>query len=248
MWAKELWDARWRAPILNPIGWILAISFPFLFSIIQIHGPNLPVAAARLLHYPNMAYGWFGEDLPELLLLYVVIWAIAQITREWQAGTIEFLGQLPLTPGQIAWRKGMWGMAEVAVLSLTSSAVLWIASLVDGHALPLGPFLLSTVLITVGFIAILWFASLCAWLLHSTYALILAVLALYIGSVIVRGFHSIHRFSPLTYITNTNPAVHTAVLWEHLAGVAAVAALLAFLAVRAAAQQELISNHRGDQL
>ncbi len=248
MWAKELWDARWRAPILNPIGWILAVSFPFLFSIIKFHGPNLPAAAARLLHYPNMAYGWFGEDLPELLLLYVIIWAIAQIAREWQTGTIEFLGQLPLTSGQIAWRKGIAGMAEVAVLSLTSSAVLWIASLVGGHTLPLGPFLLSTVLITVGFIAVLWFASLCAWLLHSTYAVILVVLALYIGSIIVRGFHSIDRFSPLTYLTNTNPAVPIAVLWEHLAGVAAAAALLAFLAVRAAARQEFISNHGRDQV
>ncbi len=248
MWAKELWDARWRAPILNPIGWLLALSFPFLFSIVKLHAAHVPAAAAPLLHYPNMAFGWFGEDLPELLLLYVIIWSIAQITREWQTGTIEFLGQLPLTSGQIAWRKGTWGTAEIAALSLTSSAVLWIASQAGGHALPLATFVLSVALITMGFIAVLWLASLCAWALHSTYAVILLVLAFYIGSVITRSYHSLHRFSPLTYITNTNPAVHTTVLLAHLAEVTVAACLLALLAVRAAAKQEFISNHGRDQL
>ena len=249
MWAKERWDARWRVAILNPIGWILALSFPFLFSVIKLQpAPDMPKAVIPLLQYPNMAFGWFGEDLPELLLLYVIIWAIAQIAREWQTGTIEFLGQLPLTAAQIAWRKGLWGTAEISGLSIISSAVLWFGSLAAGHTLPAATFWLSTMLITTGFIAMLWFASLCAWVLHSTYAVILAVLAIYVGSLITRTSRSLHRFSPLTYITNSNPSMHTAVLWVHLAGVIAAAVLLAYLAVRAAAQQELISNHGRDQL
>ena len=79
------------------------------------------------LHYPTMDFGWFGEDLPELLLVYVIIWAVAQIAREWHTGSIELLGQIPLTRCQIVRRKGLCGSAEIALVSLVPSTILWIA-------------------------------------------------------------------------------------------------------------------------
>ena len=248
MRAKELWEARWRVVILNPIGWLLALTMPFLFGLLQKGGKNVPGPALALLHYPTMAFGWFREDLPELLLLYVIIWSVAQITREWQTGSIEFLGQLPLTAGQVALLKGLWGSAEISLVSLLSSAVLWIVSIASGHHLPAAVFIVSSLLITVGFIAMVWLISLLAWALHSTYGVIILALAVYIVSVIAHSVRVLRPYSPITYMTNANPAAHLGTLWVHLGVDAAAALVLAWAAVAVAGRQEFGPNHGRDQV
>lgn len=247
MRAKEVWEARWRVLILNPIGWLLAASFPFLFQLIRHGHKPIPSAVAPFLHYPNMAFGWFGEDLPELLLVYVIVWAVAQITREWQTGSIEFLGQLPLTRSQVAWAKGIWGSAEIAVAAVLSTAALWIASMLGGHPVSFAALMLSGLVMAMGFIAILWMVSAFAWAIHSTYAIILIALGLYVASVAVRAVAAWRRFSPLTYIGNTNPQANFVALWERLGILAVAAAILAWVALGVAARQEFVSNHGRDQ-
>lgn len=247
MWVKELWDSRWRAVIMNPIAWLIAVSFPLLFRVIEHPPKPVPPTVAALLHYPTMAFGWFGEDLPELLLVYIIIWCLAQITREWQTGSVEFLGQLPLTPGQVALRKGLFGTLELFVLSTLSTLVLWIASTLFGHALPVGAFLASWLLVTLAFVGVLWFISLWAWFLHSTYSVLIISLAFYVLCVVTRASTALHRFSPLTYMENLSPAPAWGVLWAHMAFVLAGSLLFAYAAVRVAARQEFVANRGRDQ-
>lgn len=211
------------------------------------HPPKpVPASVVALLHYPTLAFGWFGEDLPELLLVYIIAWCLGQVTREWQAGSVEFLGQLPLTPGQVALRKGLFGTVELTVLSGLSTLVLWVASTRSGHALPGAVFLATWVLITVGFVGILWFISLWAWLLHSTYGVILISVAFYVLCLVARGSAALHRFSPLTYIENVSPTPTWGVLWAHMGIVLAGSLVSAYVAVRVAARQEFIANRGRD--
>lgn len=249
MWSKELWESRWRLPILNGIGWAIAAIYPLVFRLVS-HAPaqGMPAAVVPLLHYPHFAYTWFGEDLPELLLLYVIIWAISSIAREWQAGTIEFLAQLPFTPRQIAWRKGLWGTAEIAVASIVSSTVLWIASLIAGHSVALGAYCLSVLLMTVGFIGILWLVSAFAWALHSVYAVILVGVGIFAVTVVMNSVPQLKKFSLLTYISNTSPHPHTTQIWEHLGIVAVVTVGVALGALWVARRQEFVPHHGRDQL
>ncbi len=249
MWSKERWESRWRIGILNPIGWILAGSFPFLYHFLaKAPAKTIPAPFTALLHYPYFAFGWFGEDLPELLFVYALTVAVGTITREWQSGSIEFLAQLPLTPRQIALRKGVWGSLEIGFVSVISTAVLWLVSALDGHSLPRMPLILSTLLIACGFIGVMWLLSACAWAIHSTYAIILIGIGFYIASVVVRGISGLRAFSPLAYICDTSPDAHQIVLWEHLAIVLAVVAGLIFLTAWIAGRQELIANHGRDQM
>ncbi len=250
MWAKERWESRWRVPIMNAIGCALAISFPFIFQLIQNVPPHAKVdpILAMLQHYPNLAFGWFGEDLPELLLVYVVILAIAMITREWQSGTIEFVAQLPSTPSRIAWLKGLWGSLELAVVAIVSSAVLYAVSLIAGHTLPVMPWILSVLLMTVGFIGMWWLLSAFAWAIHSTYAVILIGLGIYVIGMVSRSVRAWRTWSPFTYMINVSPHPKESVLWEHLLIVIGATAVMAGLALWVAGRQEFIPNHRRDQI
>ena len=249
MWSKERWESRWRIGVLNPIGWLLAVSFPLIYHFLT----RVPVGAAPspvipLLHYPHLAFGWFGEDLPELLLVYSLFVAVGSVTREWQSGSIEFLAQLPSTPGRIAWHKGIWGSFEISLVASLSTLVLWAASGIYGHSLPLQTLILSTLVIIMGFDALMWLLSACAWAFHSTYVIILIGLGFYLASAVIRGVPRLRVFSPLTYICNSSPHTPDAILWAHLIIVSAVAAGLALLTVWVAGRQEFIVNHGRDQM
>ncbi len=249
MWSKEVWESRWRVPILNGIGWTIAGFYPLLFRVIA-RAPvrGMPASVTPLLHYPHFAYTWFGQDLPELLLVYAVIWCIGSIAREWQTGTVEFLAQLPLKPRQIAWNKGLCGMAELGSASIASSAVLWVASLAAGHPLAWGPYALSVLLMTVGFIGILWLLSWVAWALHSIYAVIIGGVGLFAISAIAESVPQLKRFSLLTYVSNTTPHPQVVHVWEHLGIVAVVSGGLAIFALWAASRQEFVPQHGRDQI
>lgn len=249
MWIKERWESRWRFMILNLIGWALAALFPWLFHLMPKSAPpQLPHALAPLLQYPHFAYGWFGEDLPELLLVYVVVLAIASIAREWQTGTIEFLAQMPLQRSRIALEKGLWGSFEIAFVAVVSSAIMWGLSILTGHHLPLAPYSLSVFVITVGFIAILWLVSACAWALHSTYSVIVVGVLIFAEGLVTGTVPTLKRFSLLTYVTNTAPYPPLAVLWEHAGIVVAAALGLMWLTLRVADRQEWIPHYGRDQM
>lgn len=249
MWSKERWESRWRVPILDGTGWALAALYPLVFRLIgRAPAAGMPVSVLPLLRYPHFAYTWFGEDLPELLLVYVVIWAVASIAREWQSGTVEFLAQLPLKPSQIAWQKGLWGTGEIICASVGSSAVLWVSSLIAGHRMALGPYVLSVLLMTMGFVGILWLVSALAWALHGVYAVILVGLAIFAVSVTTKSIPPLKRFSPLTYISNTSPHPLTTRTWEHLAIISAVTVGLVLLSLWVAGRQEFVPHHGRDQI
>lgn len=248
MWAKELWEARWRLSILLLVGGGLAAIFPLLFGLLShTAGHPLPPSFAFLRQYPGFAFGWFGEDLPELLLVSALLSVVGTVSREWQTGTIEFLAQMPMTTGRIAWEKGLWASLELSVVSLGSSGVLAAATGLSGHALPWGSFALSTLVITVGFTAILWLLLTCAWIFHSTYAVILIGIGIFLVSVMTESIPVLKSFSVLTYVSNTVPDPSYLHLWEHLGILAISAAVLARVAVSVAARQEWIANHGRDQ-
>lgn len=249
MGSKEVWESRWRVPIFNGIAWAMAILYPFLFRLlIQVPAKGVPASVALLQHYVPFAYTWFGEDLPELLLVYVIIWCIASIAREWQSGTVEFLAQLPLRPSQIALIKGLWGTSEIASVAVISSAVLWVASRLSGHTLPLAPYALTVLLMAVGFIGMLWLVSALAWALHSILSVVLVGVAIFAISLITGSVPPLKPCSPLTYISNTAPHPHMALLGEHLALVAVVTVALAGLTLWVAGRQEFVPQHGRDQI
>ncbi|PSR26215.1 MAG: hypothetical protein C7B46_20150 [Sulfobacillus benefaciens] len=249
MWDKERWESRWRIGIMNLIGWSLAALFPMLFPLIRKSPvPQASHTLALLWHYPNFAYAWFGEDLPELLLLYVVMLAVAMITREWQSGTIEFLAQMPMQPAQIALQKGLWGSVEITIAAVSSSAVLWIASTVAGHHLAWEPYVLSMLLITVGFIGIWWLVSALAWALHSTLAVIIIGVVIFAESLVTASIPVLAPYAILTYISNTSPHPSMARLWDHVGMVAGIAMILGWVAIQVAQRQDWIPNHGRDQM
>lgn len=249
MWNKELWEGRWRVPILTGSGWLIAVIFPLLFGLIHpSSSQRLPHSMLLLLQYPHFAYGWFGEDLPEILLVAVVAWAYGSIAREWQSGTVEFLAQLPLTRWQVAWRKAVIGTGEVAFIACSSSAVLWLMSLFTGHYLPIIPYVLSVVLITVGFIGVLWLMSAVVWLLHSGYSVMGVGLGIFVWSVITASVPAMGVFSPLKYIANTSPYAHLSLLWEHLALAVVMTIGVGLISLWVAGNQEFVPYHGRDQL
>ncbi len=249
MWDKERWESRWRVGIMNLIGWSLAALFPILFPLIKrIPASQVSHTLALLRHYPNFAYAWFGEDLPELLLLYVVILAVATITREWQSGTIEFLAQMPMKPAQIVLQKGLWGSIEVIIAAVSSSAVLWMASTVSGHHLPWQPYVLSILLMTSGFIGIWWLVSALAWALHSTMAVIIVGVVIFAESLVTASIPVLAPYSVLIYISNTSPRPSMARLWAHVGILAGIAVILGWTALQVAKRQEWIPNHGRDQM
>lgn len=248
MWYKEWYEGRWRIGIMNLIAYVFAVSFPFLFRLVQHSPQKLPSRVSLILHqYPAFAYSWFTETLPELLLVYVLILVVGAITREWQSGTIEFLGQIPQTPGCIAGQKGLWGMMELSFLAFSSSAILWLVSRWTGHALRVDAFILAVLLTTIGIVAFFWLMSWLAWLLHSTYTIIVIGIGLFIISLLMESVPLLHAFSLFTYITNQSAYQQGTVPWEHLGLCVAAAVGFGLITIRVANRQEFIPTHGRDQ-
>ncbi|MDQ7794909.1 MAG: ABC transporter permease subunit [bacterium] len=239
--AKEWRETRWKhlvgLLVLSGLGVVIVATFEWVRGMgDMLKAIPLPPEAAGMLaaqlsnHYVYLWTNWYSKNLYQIATILALVVGMSVVAAETGRGTLGFLFTRPLSRTAIFTTKYLVGAAGLAAAITGSTLVTWAAAIAWGYPVALARFAPGLAPALAGTLVVYGLAVVCSALsrdqVRAGVAAALAALVLSVPGYFPRtAAFSVFRQMQAVYYLSTG-----SLRWDALAGVLAVALILALAA------------------